>query len=159
MGEFPNNFKTVLFEAAVDVTTDTLKVAFGGSGTAYTFDPAAHTFVNDVFDGGVVGEELDYTSPGDRQTLANVTTTKDDTDNEGVFDADDTTFPSLDTTQDIQFIVLYQQVGGDDTTPGDDPILGIWDDDSAGSLADLPLTTNGSDVTITWNAEGIGNIT
>jgi len=49
--------------------------------------------------------------------------------------------------------------GGDDTTPGDDEIIAIFDDDSAGSVADLPLSTNGSDVSISWNSEGIINVT
>jgi len=31
--------------------------------------------------------------------------------------------------------------GGDDTTPGDDEIIAIFDDDSAGSVVDLPVST------------------
>lgn len=156
----PNHYKRDLMQASHDhsSTGDTIKVALGGSGTAYTFDPDTHQYVADVFDAGTTGEELDYASPGDRQTLANQSVTMDTTDDEGVFNADDVTFPDLDTTQDIQFIVVYQQIGGDDTTPGDDRIIAIYDDDSAGSLADLPLVTNGSDVTISWSAEGIVNI-
>lgn len=155
----PNATKTALLDGAIDCssTGDTIKVALGGSGTAYTFDIDNHDTVADVFDGGTTGEELSDASYS-RQTLANQATSVDDTDDEGVFDADDTTFSSLDTTQDIQFIVVYQQIGGDDTTPGDDRILALYDDDSAGSLADLPLATNGSDVTISWNSEGIVNI-
>lgn len=153
-----NHYKQQILTGSIAHATDTLKVALGGSGTAYTFDPVNHEFLGDVFDGGTTGEEIDYTSPGDRVTLANPAVTQDDTDNEGVFDADDATFASLSTTQDIQFVVIYKQVGGDDTTPADDPIIALWDDDSAGSLADLPLTTNGSDVTISFDTEGIVNI-
>lgn len=156
----PNATKEEFLNGSINLSSggDTIKVALGGSGTSYSFDQTSHNTLADVFDGGTTGEELDYTSPDDRQTLANQTTSTDNTDNEGVFDADDVTFPSLDTTQDIQFIVFYQQVGGDDTTPGDDRIIAIYDDDSAGSLADLPLSTNGSDVTISIDAEGIVNI-
>jgi len=153
----PNNFKTDLMNASFDLTVDTIKVALGGSGTAYTFDPAAHTFVGDVFDGGTTGEEL-VDASYDRQGTTTPSVTQDDTDNEGVFDIDDVTFPGLDTTQDIQFIVFYKQVGGDDTSPGDDPIIALYDDDSAGSLADLPLATNGSDVTLQIDTEGLINI-
>jgi hypothetical protein len=153
----PNNYKTNLLNGSIDHVNDTIKMGLGGSGTAYTFDPDAHSTVADVFDGGTTGEELSDASYS-RQTLANPSVSQDDTDDEGVFDADDVTFSSLDTTQDIQFIVVYQQVGGDDTTPGDDRIIAIYDDDSAGSLADLPLATNGSDVMISWDSEGIVNI-
>lgn len=154
----PNFFRTELLRGNIDLTTITIKAALGGTGTAYTFDPTAHTYVNDVFDGGTTAEELDYISPDDRKVLANQSVSQDDTDNEGVFDADNVTWAGLSTTQDIQFAMLYQQVGGDDTTPGDDPIISIWDDDSAGSLADLPLTTDGSDVTLNFSSEGIINI-
>lgn len=153
-----NHFVTEVMKGNIDLSAGTVKVALGGDGTAYTFDKAAHEFLGDVFDGGTTGEELDYTSPDDRVTLTNTAVTQDDTDGEGVFDADDAVFSSLDTTQDIQFVVVYLQVGADDTTPGDDPIVAIYDDDSAGSLADLPKATNGSDVTIGFAAEGIVNI-
>jgi len=153
----PNNAKEILMEGQIDGTTDTLKVALLSNATAYTFDENTHETVADVIDGGTTGTEFSGGSYA-RQTLQNVTVQQDDPDNEGVLDADDTTFSSLDT-EDIQTIIIYKQVGGDDTTPGDDPIIAVLDDDSAGSLADLPLTTNGSDVTISWNAEGILNIT
>jgi hypothetical protein len=58
----------------------------------------------------------------------------------------------------IQTVVIYLQVGGDDTTPGDDPLVAVWDDDSAGSLGDLPKATNGSDVTISVSSDGAINI-
>jgi len=153
----PNNAKEILMEGQIDGTTDTLKVALLSNATAYTFDENNHSFVSDVIDGGTTGTEFSGGSYA-RQTLQNVTVQQDDPDNEGVLDADDTTFSSLDT-EDIQTIIIYKQVGGDDTTPGDDPIVAVLDDDSAGSLSDLPLTTNGSDVTISWNAEGILTIT
>jgi len=152
-----NHWKSEVLAANIDHANATIKVALGGDGTAYTFDQDAHEFVGDVFDGGTTGEELSDASY-DRQTATGQSVTQDDTDDEGVFDIDDVTFTSLDTTQDIQFIVFYEQIGADDTTPGDDPILAIYDDDSAGSLADLPLATNGSDVTLEIDAEGLINI-
>lgn len=152
----PNHFKSELLKGSIDWANDTIKVALGSDDTAYTFDQAVHEFVGDVFDGGTTGTE--FTGSGySRQTLTTQTVTQDDTDNEGVADADDVTFSSIDGDA-IQFIVVYKQVGGDDTTPGDDPILALYDDDSAGSLTDLPLTTNGGDVTVSWDTEGIINI-
>jgi hypothetical protein len=153
----PNSYKRDLMEAVHDHENDTIRCALGGSGTAYTFDPDNHDFVSDVFDGGTTGEELSDASYS-RQTVSNATVTVDDTDDEGVFDCDDVTFPSVDTTQDIQFVLFYQQIGGDDTTPGDDRIIAVYDNDSAGSLADLPLPTNGSDIVVQINSEGLINI-
>jgi hypothetical protein len=140
-----------------DHLNDTIKVALGGDNTAYSFDPDAHEFVSDVFDSGTTGEELSDSSY-DRQAVSNPSVTQDNTDDEGVFDCDDVTFPNVDTSQDIQFLVFYQQTGGDDTTPGDDRIIAIYDNDSAGSLADLPITTNGSDIVIQIDSEGLVNI-
>lgn len=152
----PNNYKEQLMEGTFDHTTDTLKVALVSDDTAYSFDPANNTFVNDVLDGGTTATE--FTGSGySRQALSNVTVTQDDTDDEGVTDADDVTFTSLDGDT-IQAVLIYKQVGGDDTTPGDDPIVAVYDDDSAGSLADLPLTTNGGDVTLAFSTEGVVNI-
>lgn len=152
----PNDTKRKFFESVFDLSSGggTIKVALGGSGTAYTFDPDNHEFVADIFDGGTTAEELSDSSYS-RQTLANQSTTTDTTDDEGVFDGDDTTFSSLDTTQDIQFIVVYVEK----TDDSDSPVIAVFDDDSAGSVSDLPMATNGSDVTISWNSEGILNIT
>jgi len=152
-----NHWKSEVLGGNIDHANATIKVALGGDNTAYTFDQDAHEFVGDVFDGGTTGEELSDASY-DRQTATGQSVKQDDTDDEGVFDIDDVTFTSLDTTQDIQFIVFYRQIGGDDTTPGDDEIIALYDDDSAGSLSDLPLPTNGSDVTLQIDSEGLINI-
>lgn len=152
----PNNFKEQVMEGVIDLVNDTVRVALISDDTAYTFDPATDTFVNDVLDSGNTAEEFNGTGYS-RQTLTNVTVTQDDVDDEGVADADDVTFPSLDGDT-IQAILIYQQVGGDDTTPGDDRILTVLDDDSAGSIADLPLTTNGGDITLNFSSEGFINI-
>jgi hypothetical protein len=144
------------------LTGETLRVALFDDSTAYTFDPDNHDFVADVLDGGTTAQELQgssgYTGSADRQTLANVSVTADNTDDEGVWDADDVTWTGVDSTAAIQGWIVYLQVGGDDSTPGDDPIIQVVDDDMADAPSDLPLSTNGSDVTIEWNAEGIVNL-
>jgi hypothetical protein len=71
-----------------------------------------------------------------------------------VFDADNVTWTDIDAG-DLEAVVVYQQIGGDDTTPGDDPVLLVLDD---ATVSDLPLPTNGSNVAIDWNAEGILNV-
>jgi len=162
MSDTPDRTLVEVISGSIDLSTDTLRIALFDDSTAYTFDPANHEFVSDVLDGGTTAQELQgsagYTGSTDRQTLANPTITEDNTDNEAVFDADDVVWASVESTADIQGWIVYKQVGGDDTTPGDDPIIQVVDDDMADAPAGLPLTTNGSDVTVEWNAEGIINL-
>lgn len=152
----PNNFKQDLMKADFNFINDTLKVALVSDNTAYSFSPDTDNFVGDVLDGGTTAQEFQGTGYS-RQTLSNVTVTQDDVDDEGVADADDVTFTGLDGDT-IQAVLVYKEVGGDETTPGDDPIIAVVDDNSAGSLVDLPLTTNGGDVTLAFSSEGIVNI-
>lgn len=149
----PDRTKTEFFKTNINYDTDTIKVALLKESTEFSPDSTAHEFVNDVLDGGTTGAEFDDTNYS-RKTLT-TSVSEDNTDSEGVFDASDVTWSSLGGSQTIEAILIYKQVGGDDTTPGDDPILRILDDSEE---ADLPLATNGGDVTITWDAEGIINI-
>lgn len=149
----PDRTKTEFFRTNINYDTDTIKVALLKETTEYNPDQTAHEFVNDVLDGGTTGAEFDDTNYS-RKTLT-TSLTEDNTDNEGVFDASDVTWTSLGGSQTIEAILIYKQVGADDTTPGDDPILRILDDSEE---ADLPLATNGGDVTLSWNSEGIVNI-
>lgn len=153
----PNRTKKKLFDGDIDFVNDTIKVALLKSTTEYSPDKDNHEFVDDVLDGGTTGEEYDDTGYS-RQTLGGKSTSQDNTDDEGVFDANDVTFSSIGSStggQKIEAVLIYKQVGSDDTTPGDDPILRILDDSEEG---DLPLQTNGGDITISWNDEGIENI-
>lgn len=147
----PNHFKQQALESLLGGST--IKVGLLDTSAGYTFDPATDEFVADL---------PTTQEPGDtsysRQTLSNVTITQDDTDNEGVLDADDVVFSSLSTTNDIQTIFIYEQVGADDSTPSDDILIEVYDDDSGGSLADLPKATTGDDWTINFGSEGIVNI-
>lgn len=140
---------------------ETLRIALYDDTTAFTFDEDAHEFVADVLDGGTTAQELQgssgYTGSGDRQTLQNVTITEDNTDGEAELDADDVTWNSVSSTADIQGFIIYRQVGGDDTTPGDDEIVYVLDDDMPDAPASLPATTNGENVIVTFDAEGIFN--
>jgi hypothetical protein len=157
----PNRTLAEFLRGNIDLVNDTLRIALFDDTTAYTFDPDAHEFVADVLDGGTTASELSgsagYTGSTDRQTLTTPAVTEDDTDDEGVFDADDVTWAGVDSTADIQGWLVYKQVGGDDTTPADDPIILVVDDDMADAPSNLPLATNGSDVVVEWNAEGILN--
>lgn len=150
----PNDFKEGLMEAQFDLGNDTIRVLLLDDSTAYTFDPDAHEFVADIL---AVANEMSGTGYT-RKTLGSKQVTEDTTDDEGVFDGGDITWSGINAGT-IQTVVVYKQVGGDDNTPGDDPVIVVLDDDSAGSLSTLPLPTNGTDVVLQWATEGIINTT
>lgn len=151
-GTIYNPTKRRLIEGLMDLKNDTIRVALVDNSTSYSPDIDNEEFVNDVLDGGTTAQELSGTNYS-RKTVGSKSFSEDDTDDEGVFDSTaDITWSSLDTTEDIQGILVYKEVGGDDTTPGDDPLI-LYDE----SDADLPLATNGSDITLQWNSEGILN--
>lgn len=157
----PDRTLAELLRGNLDLATATLRIALISDATAYTFDSAAHEFVGDVLDGGTTAEEFSgssgYTGSSDRQTLANQAVTEDNTDSEGVLDADNVVWNNVDGSNDIQGWLIYVQVGGDDTTPGDDPLLYVVDDDMSDAPQDLPKPVNGSGITVSWEVEGIIN--
>lgn len=121
----------------------TFKCLLLDTTAGYTFDVDADEYVADLPTGSEPGD-ASYS----RQALTGVTPSVDDANDRAVLDADDVVFPSLSTGDDIETVVIYRQVGGDDGTPGDDPIVTVFDDDSADSNADLPKATNGQDFTV-----------
>lgn len=79
-------------------------------------------------------------------TLANESTNRDDAGNEAEFDADDAVFTAVVAQNDIVAYIVYEFITDDDSSV---PIL--FEDGATG----LPLTPNGSNITIAWDAEGI----
>jgi hypothetical protein len=63
----------------------------------------------------------------------------------GVFDADDLTFAAL-TGDQVESLVLYVDTG----TASTSRLLAVWD-----TASGLPLTPNGGDVIVRWDASGI----
>jgi hypothetical protein len=98
--------------------------------TDYTYN-AAHDFLDDVPSGARVGTS---------------TALQNKTFSGGVFDSDNITVTGV-TGDTIEVIIGYQHTGTESTSRL------IWFMDSAS--AGLPLTPNGGDVTVTWNASGI----
>ena len=84
-----------------------------------------------------------------RAALANQAVNEDLPNDRAEFDADDVTFSSLGgaANDTIGAIVLFKFVTNDADSP---PVAYI---DDGGS--DFSLTTNGSNVVVTWDAEGI----
>mgnify|MGYP001228410909 CR=1 FL=1 len=134
-----NAFKKYIMNGSIDLDTDTIKVALVTS--SYTPDQDAHDFFNDVTN-EVVG--TGYTAGG--ATLANKAVTQDNTDNEGVFDADDVTWSTSTIT--ARGAVLYKSRGGLSSA---DELIAYLD------FGSDKVSTNG-DFTIAWNAEGILNL-
>lgn len=115
----------------VDDATDGPFCALIDTGT-YTYN-AAHDFYNDL--SGVVGTDQRITAP----TVAN-----------GTFDGGDLTYTSV-SGNSVEGFVIYRHNSGANTTWK----LVLYYDASGGGL---PVTPNGGNITVTWNASGIFTI-
>lgn len=106
----------------------TVKVALVDTGV-YTYS-AAHEFYSSV-SSAVVGTP---------QTLGSKTFT------DGVFDAADATVPAV-TGNTVEALVIYVDTG----VAGTSRLYAYIDT----GVTNLPVTPNGGDITINWNASGI----
>lgn len=113
---------------AVDLSDDTIKVALVDTGT-YTYSST------DEFYSSVSSAVI-----GTPQTLGSKTVT------DGVFDAADVTFTSV-TGNSIEALVIYKDTG----TASTSSLVAFIDTVASG----LPVTPNGGNITVTWNASGI----
>lgn len=139
-------------EVPISLTDDTIGVILGSDDTSYTFGASDGNYVGDILDGGTTATE--FTGTYTPQNLGSKTITQDATNNRAEFDAADVTFTGLDNDT-IQFALLGEQGpdSADWTTYSDDPLIAYI------TSSDFPLTANGGDVTISWDAEGIVHIT
>ena len=133
-----NSFKQKIMDGSIDLDTDTIRVALVTS--TYTPDQDAHEDYADITN-EVVG--TGYTAEG--AALANKAVTKDNTDNEGVFDADNVTWASSTIT--ARGAIVYK----DSDTATTSWFIAYFDFTSDQS-------SNNGNFTITWNAEGIVNL-
>jgi hypothetical protein len=125
---YPLYKQTILGAATnTNLLSGTVKAALVDTGT-YTYN-AAHQFYSSVT--GVVGTP---------QTIANTTVTN------GLFDGDDVTYTSV-TGNSVEALIIYVDTG----TAGTSPLVAYIDT----SVTGLPITPNGGDISITWNASGI----
>jgi hypothetical protein len=132
-----NSYKAKLFSLAnsVNLATDTIKVMLTTS--AYVPDQDNHAFINQVTS-EVVG--AGYVAGG--SALANKTVTQDNTNDKGVFDADDVTWANSTIT--ARYAVVYKDTG----TPATAPLICVFDFGS-------DKISTGGPFTITWAAAGI----
>lgn len=134
-----NSFKRDVMNGSIDLDTDTIKVMLVTS--TYTPDQDAHTKRSDITN-EVSG--TGYSAGG--ASLANKAVTADNTDNEGVFDADDVQWTTSTIT--ARGAVLYKSRGGASSA---DELICYLD------FGSDKVSTAGT-FTISWNAEGIINL-
>ena len=123
----------------INFKTDTIKLML--LKNTYTIDVDAHDYLDDVS-----SHEADagagYTAGGETLTI---TTSQDNTDNEGVVDATDITLSGATTT--FRYGVVYKSTGVESTSP----LVCLID-----FGADVSAY-NGT-ITITFNSEGVLNL-
>lgn len=115
------------FTANNNLSAGTVKVALVTAGYTYS---SAHQFYSSV-NASVVGTP---------QTIGSKTFT------DGVFDGGNVTFPAVTGSQVTQ-LVIYIDTGSAATSP----LVAFLDT----GVTNLPVTPNGGDIDITWNASGI----
>jgi hypothetical protein len=116
------------FTANNDIEAGTVKVALIDTGT-YTYN-SANQFWSSAASASV----------GTPQTIGSKTYTN------GVFDGSDVTFTAV-SGNTVEALIIYIDTG----TAGTSPLVAFIDTGVTG----LPVTPNGGDITITWNASGI----
>jgi hypothetical protein len=125
---YPKYKEAIIQSSANSSLTGTVKVALVDTGT-YTYS-AAHEFYSSL--SGVVGTD---------QTIG---ATKSYTN--GVFDGGDVTFTAVSGAT-VEALVIYIDTG----VAGTSRLVAYIDTGVTG----LPVTPNGGDITVTWNASGI----
>lgn len=119
----------------VDLDADTIKAMFV-DGADDTPVAATDDFIDDIVSGGRVPAIGSCPTLGTK-TIGTVAA--------GVFDADNTVFTTLSGDQ-VEYLILFKDSGVEGTSD----LIALWD-----TATGLPLTPNGADVTVQWNASGI----
>jgi hypothetical protein len=114
---------------SVDTTDDGPYCALVDTGT-YTYS-SAHEFYNSL--SGIAGTDQRISTP----TVAN-----------GTFDGDNLTYTAVGAGNNIEALVIYRHNAGANTTWR---LVAYIDT----SVTGLPVTPNGGNITVTWNASGI----
>lgn len=116
------------FTANNNLSAGTVKVALIDTGV-YTYNSANQFW-----------SSASSASVGTPQTIGSKTFTN------GVFDGSDVTFTAV-TGASVEALIIYIDTG----TAATSPLVAYIDT----SVTGLPVTPNGGDITITWNASGI----
>lgn len=136
-----NSFKQKIMNGSIDLDTDTIKASLHTS--SYTPNQDSHDFFDDLTN--EVSSSGSYTAGiAGGITLTNKAVTADNTDNEGVFDADDLSVTTFTGT--FQWIVLRKDTGVASTSA----LIAAID------LTSVAVTAG--TLTVTWSSEGIINL-
>ena len=130
-----NSFRKKIMDGSIDLDTDTIKVALVTS--TYTPNQDVHDFFDDITN-EVTG--TGYTAGG--TTLTTKTVTQDNTNDRGVWDADDANWTVSTIT--ARGAVIYKSTGVSSTSA-----LIAYIDFSSDKVSD------GGTFTIAWSASGI----
>lgn len=133
-----NSAKSELMKGTHQLHSHTIKVMLMNNSHVFT---DTHDVKGDVSANEISG--TGYTSGG--ETLGSATVTTDDTDDEGVFDAADTSWATA------TFTAYHAVIYNDTVSSPVKPLLCSIDFGGA-------VTATGATFTITWNAEGIINL-
>lgn len=142
------DFKRGLMEAEFDLNaTDDIRYIYAMSNTTFDTEEDITTMAGATTEDYCDGANHDSTNG---HALENEVVTADNTNDRGEFDADDDTITALGVgTRQNVLSVMFKW----DTTIGaSHPMVQI---DTGG----FPFDGNGGDVTFTWNAEGIIQVT
>lgn len=137
-----NSFKKKLIDNStkIDFSANTMKISLHTS--SYTPSIDNHDFWDDV-SATEVSASGTYSSGG--FTLASLSVTQDNTDDEGVFDAADPTATS--TTITARYAILYKSTG----TASTSPLVCYWD-------FGADVTSQSDNFGLTFNSEGVLNV-
>lgn len=129
---FVNAYKKKVFDGGIDLVNDTIKAMLLTS--SHTTDIDAHEFIDDV-SANEVSASGTYSAGGVTLTI---TTSQDNTDNEGVADATD--FSVTGFTGSVRYIAYYKDTG----TPSTSPIIAIesFDTDQTATAGTWAYTVN-----------------
>jgi len=142
MGGVYNKGMEALANGGLDWDSGAITVRAMLVTSGYTFNKD-HSFVNDA--SGPDSNELSGTGYA-RKTLTTRAVVKQNATDRIQCTADTLTWTGINAGT-AAAVVVYLQVGGDDTTPGNDVLISC--------NAITPAVTNGGDLTITWDADGV----
>ena len=145
-----NKAKQLMSNGTIDLDSDNIYVALLMTSSTAGTDNDGVEHVDDI---GTL-DEMDGANY-ERKALANKAVNLDDTNDRAEFDADDVTWTALGVgTRSVQGALIYVDADADGASA---------DDSTNDAIAYVQFSSNldadGSDVTVSWNAEGILQLT
>jgi hypothetical protein len=131
-----NHFKAESAKGNVPWLTAVLRCLLVDSSSTYVDDPD-HDFLSGL--SGLVEVSTGDVASYARQTLG--TPTAAAANNKALMGAATISFGNLEAGATVKGYVLYVQVGGDDTTPANDIVIGYFD--TAAGATQFPVATSG----------------